>query len=777
MSKRRFVFLLSLVLVLGTLRLAVIVEAYFGPRVGPFPESALLRFSNELWVPLLTLGAGAFIGLMRPGDPHAFRASQMFLWFSWMIRSPGLGFGPGLPRVAAILSSFAAIVAVPYFVMAFFLRYPTRSILDRKAPWLTRVVPAISMAFWLLVLLPGLADAYGTETLRRLVAVLPRIDRTRLLDVALFAFLTLQYAIALVALGLNRRRAQAPDERRRLGLINLGVGAAVLSMFTGALSFQLGLPLPPDALGMLALLMGLFPLTFVYVVLRDRVFGIRLILRRGLQYALVSRAFFLLEGLLVFYVLFAGARRLLQVPDEHASFVPALAATAAFSLVFGLTRVSRRVLPWIDRRFFRESYDARELLLDLSRTVRRFTSKPAELLETVNGRVAAALHPRFAAFYLRDEPWPHLTPLAGIAPAGQGEDRWAAFAVLRPGGSAAPPPPVPLEALRQILATGEAFRIPVVEEGDRDRAEACRLLVPLHGSGRLLGFLALGDKLSEEPYSPEDRELLMSVTEQCAIALENVQLFGQLADQEKLQREVEIAKDVQAQLFPKLLPKLETLAYVGSCRSAREVGGDYYDFLALAPGRVGIALGDIAGKGISAALLMASLQALLRSHAPLRGHDLATLASDINRLLFESTDTARYATFFYGVYDEPARTLTYVNAGHVPPVLVRADGASPRVERLTTGGLVLGLMPDPAYECAQVELRRGDALLVFSDGVSEAESTSGDMFGDERVSSLAKAHPEMSARELHDLVIDEVFHFATGMPQADDTTLIVVRAL
>ncbi len=777
MTKRRFVFLLTMVFVLGGLRLAVIFEAYFGTPVSGLPESPLLRFSNELWVPLLTLGAGAFIGLMRAGDPNAFRASQMFLWFAWMIRSPSLGFGPGLPRVAAILSSFAAIVAVPYFVLAFFLHYPRRSTLDRRAPWLTRAVAVVSMAFWLLVLLPGLAEVYGTDAMRTLVAALPKIDRTSALDNALFAFIALQYSVALGTLGNNRRRAQTPDEHRRLALINLGVGAAVLSLFTGALTFKLGVNLPPDALGSLALLMGLFPLTFVYVVLRDRVFGIRLILRRGLQYALVSRGVLLLEAVLVFYLLFMGARSLVDVPDDHARFVPAIAAALAVGAVYGLARVTRKVLPWIDRRFFREDYDAREVLVDLSRTVRRLTSRPAELLGTVTSQVVASLHPRFAAFYLRDEAWPQLHALATAPAAGQGEDRWLAFAASRAEGVGGGLPVVPIEAVRQILATGDAFRIPVMDAPGQGDGESCRLLVPLHGSGQLLGFLALGDKLSEEPYTPEDRELLMSVTEQCAIALENVRLFAQLADQQKLQREIEIAKEVQAGLFPKVLPRLDTLAYVGSCRSAREVGGDYYDFLALSPGRVGIALGDIAGKGISAALLMASLQALLRSHAPLRGHDLAALVSDINRLLFESTDSARYATFFYGVYEEPTRRLTYVNAGHVPPVLVRANGEAPSVERLTTGGLVIGLMPDPVYECATVELRRGDALLIFSDGISEAESTSGDMYGDERVGLLAAACPGLSAEELHDRVLEEVLRFSTGMPQADDTTLIVARAL
>jgi serine phosphatase RsbU (regulator of sigma subunit) len=303
-----------------------------------------------------------------------------------------------------------------------------------------------------------------------------------------------------------------------------------------------------------------------------------------------------------------------------------------------------------------------------------------------------------------------------------------------------------------------------------------RLLVPLVTGGRVLGFLVLGEKLSEEPYSAENKELLLTVAEQVAIALDYSQLIGQVAEQETLKREIQIAQDVQARLFPHELPPLTTLQYNGVCRAARGVGGDYYDFLSLGPGRLGIAVADIAGKGLPAALLMASLQALLRSHAPSCAHDLGDLGRELNRHLCESTDGARFATLFFGVYDDASRSLRFLNAGHLPPLLLRQRGSGPlEVERLEPNGTVLGLFTDRTYEEEQVMLEPGDLLTVFSDGVTDAMSPEGELFGEERLISAVSRHWEVDGAELTRRVMEEVDRFVGTAPQQDDITFIAAR--
>jgi sigma-B regulation protein RsbU (phosphoserine phosphatase) len=299
-----------------------------------------------------------------------------------------------------------------------------------------------------------------------------------------------------------------------------------------------------------------------------------------------------------------------------------------------------------------------------------------------------------------------------------------------------------------------------------------QLVVPLRTSGKVLGFLALGEKLSEEPYSREDKELLLAVCEQVAIALDYSQLIGVVAEQRKLEREMQIAQDVQQRLFPQEFPTVGTLDYHGLCRTASGVGGDYFDFLLLEKGSLGITVADIAGKGLSASLLMASLQALVRSHAPTHTGNLGELAGEINRHLCESTDDARFATFFFGVYQEEDSTLRYLNAGHNPPIVIRKGG---EIERLQAGGMVLGLFEEKSHLEQEVRLEKGDTLIVFSDGITEAMDENGVEFGDHRLLETARKHSELPSEKIASEIMAEVGRFTGPVPPHDDMTLIVAR--
>jgi sigma-B regulation protein RsbU (phosphoserine phosphatase) len=478
------------------------------------------------------------------------------------------------------------------------------------------------------------------------------------------------------------------------------------------------------------------------------------------------------EGIVIFYLLYSLARQLmLDASPAGERGAPVLTAGLTLGLVAALGQLNRRVLPVIDRRFFRDAYDARAVLIELSRAVRRLASRPAELVDTVKRRVQESLHSRFVTLQLRDPRWSVLAPQAAepvVAEAGGGRHLEVALSAAEAA----------VMVTRLAARAGDPEPRPVVfslADPAEEQAGGEGLLVPVAGGGGVMGFLVLGEKLSEEPYTKEDKELLQTVAEQTAIALENAQLFSQVAEQDRLRREVEIAREVQEQLFPRVFPPLATLRYCGSCQPARAVGGDYYDFIALGRSRLGIALGDIAGKGISAALLMTSLHAMLRSHALLGSDDLATLASDINRLLYQATDAARYATFFYGVFEADSRRLRYVNAGHIPPILIRPEDSAGTFHRLCEGGPVIGLLPEPAYEPGSVALRPGDVIVIVSDGISEAENPEGDMFGEERVARLVAEHAHDSETEIHDRIVEAVLDFRAGAPQGDDTTLIVAK--
>jgi serine phosphatase RsbU (regulator of sigma subunit) len=216
---------------------------------------------------------------------------------------------------------------------------------------------------------------------------------------------------------------------------------------------------------------------------------------------------------------------------------------------------------------------------------------------------------------------------------------------------------------------------------------------------------------------------------------------------------------------------LKTVTLAGRCVQARAVGGDYYDFIDLGSGRVGLALADVSGKGFPAALLMASLQASLRSRMAVDRLDLPVQLGAVNQLLHRSSEINRFATLFFGVYDDAQRTLLYANCGHNPPVLLRADGS---VERLAPTAAALGLFETWPCETAQVSIQPGDLLAVFSDGVPEAFSDDGEEFGEARLVDALRCHHDDSAEALVDGVLELVTAFS-GSEQEDDQTLVIVQ--
>ncbi len=238
------------------------------------------------------------------------------------------------------------------------------------------------------------------------------------------------------------------------------------------------------------------------------------------------------------------------------------------------------------------------------------------------------------------------------------------------------------------------------------------------------------------------------------------------------EQEMQIARQVQSRLLPQQAPSLPTLECAGKCIQTRAVGGDYYDFLDFGAGKLGLVLADISGKGISAALLMANLQANLRSQYALALEDLPRLLRSVNQLFYKNTETNHYATMFFAVYDDQTRMLRYINCGHNPPLLLRKNGD---VAWLPATATVLGLFEEWECSVAEQQLGAGDVLVIYTDGISEAAaSEEAEEFGDERLIQSVRAHRTKSAGEMLEAIIADVQRFSHG-EQADDMTLIVAR--
>ena len=275
--------------------------------------------------------------------------------------------------------------------------------------------------------------------------------------------------------------------------------------------------------------------------------------------------------------------------------------------------------------------------------------------------------------------------------------------------------------------------------------------------------------------------------------MQDLELVHVKRENRLLQEQLRIARQVQSRLFPQKLPEIPTLNYTGICQPAGAVGGDYYDVLKVSPDQFCLAVGDISGKGISAALLMASLQALLRSHASQTTEDLAAVVTELNRLLCSMTEESRFATLFCAVYDDSTRELTYVNAGHNPPLLFRrgasgadiqpatafgsAEPSSNGILRLEGSGAVLGMFSEGSYEHRSLPLEPGDTLVIYTDGITEAQDSRGREYGEERLTELVRSRISLPPVELQDQLLNSVKQFAGEVPLADDLTLLLVKAV
>jgi len=266
---------------------------------------------------------------------------------------------------------------------------------------------------------------------------------------------------------------------------------------------------------------------------------------------------------------------------------------------------------------------------------------------------------------------------------------------------------------------------------------------------------------------PWDNDRLLATVQKQLERAEAAQRQRQLA-----QSEWEIARHVQQKLLPQKLRTLRTLDYAAACLPAREVGGDYYDFFDLDEHRIAGVLGDVSGKGIAAAMLMANLQALFRTQLDSGAHEPAILLETVNRLFYASTPPEQYVTLFYFEYDDRDRSLRYINCGHLPPVLLRSSG---EMTRLEATGTVLGLFPRCALESRCLTLGENDLLIAFTDGITDFLDDSGEEFGEERFLPLAKAVRHLHSQAATRHLTDRLRTLSGGRDQFDDQTLIVLR--
>ncbi len=327
-------------------------------------------------------------------------------------------------------------------------------------------------------------------------------------------------------------------------------------------------------------------------------------------------------------------------------------------------------------------------------------------------------------------------------------------------------------------ATAETIRRPTpvadLPEGAlRERLQRARmaLVVPLRVGERSEGFLAVGERVSGDAFTEEDRDFAMTLARQAVAALESVRLHQVRVEKQRQDREMQIAREIQQSLFPRDRPAVPGFEVAAESRPCYQVGGDHYDFIHLPDGRLALGIADVSGKGAPASILMASVHASLRALAGTA--QPRDLVGRLNQFLYESTQPNKYVTLVYAELDPGARRLRYVNAGHIPPFLVRADGSC---GRLTDGGPALGLIEAAPYEAGEVDLGRGDLVAMVTDGATEAVSVDGEEFGDARIEDALRGCAGRSAALALETVVGAVTSWAGPAGCSDDLTVLTLKS-
>lgn len=786
------------------------VELKIDPAITDDDDEAVVRFaiteddrvSPMRWLVLglstLALATALLIGFGRPDSTLAFTASLLFLSVSSLFAQDTV-LVPGLIEIKILYNlTFNALAA--YLFMTFFLGFPSPSGLAARFPWLRfagRFVVALHISFGLL------AFAFLMDSFERYQSTLGGWPTQTFIGVT-FAQIAM-LLVGFVSLILNTIRAKGADERRRMAILLAGSIVGLLPMLiVGVLAYTVGpWNLPLWAIAIAVSLTACFPASFIYVVVRHRVLGFRLILRRGMQYALVSRGFLVAEALVLAGLFVTVVRPVLgRFLQQQSTGVLVIEGAALGFILFAVLRtVNRRIMPVIDRRFFREAYDTERILAGLSAQVRCCAGRPRELLDVLASTVGDALNVDRVAIFLTAPVNPIWSDTATARGEAGGFECCYARAhpespdLIQSEADLDLPPDAPFSALLSRVDPGtpeilelyechpELFRRPA---GDRERSATVqrhqrevvealnlRLVVPLTTSEEVIGFMALGEKLSEEAYTSRDHDLLLGVAGQAAVAIDYARMILDVAQNERLQHEIHLAGGVLETLLPTEPPALRGLELRHLILPAQEVAGDFLQYFPDSNGGISIVVGDVAGKGLRAAMVvtlaLGGLEAIVQET-----RDPGAVMRRLNNLVMKRLGRDGFVTCIFAHFEPGTGKLALANAGHPYPLLsdpTRGDW----VEVQATGPrLPLGVRRDLEYETTKLELAPDSRMVVMSDGVVEAPNPDGEQFGFDRIQALM-AENSGGSDELISRLLGGVRRHMGDRAQQDDISLLILH--
>jgi serine phosphatase RsbU (regulator of sigma subunit) len=613
--------------------------------------------------------------------------------------------------------------------------------------WLQDFLSASPGLFYLLYAIPPFVFLY--DVFRQV-----RGERVSVLSGApLSSWILLGDYLVLGLIALAHSAFTLPDARERRQAFHVLVGTIL-----GTAPFVLlGIVLPSmfdldEYLFWGIVPMILIPLTFAYAIVRLQVLNIRFVVRRTFLYAATTAILFGFYALAIATAakLFAGSR-LSSSPIFNFGFF--LVAIPLFEFL------RRKLQTPLDRLFFRDKLNYQTALLEMSETITGELDL-GKIADYLTANVAATMRLERASIWLRDrEGW--------LERRGRKEDRLSPEAALRR---------VLREEGKPALLTELSFHFADTESQEfRERlmAEGFQLLIPLVYRERLMGILALKEKLSGERFDREDEALLTTLANQSALAIETALLHDEMTRQAEWKRDLEIARDIQASLLPRSVPLVPGFSFLGGSIPAKVVGGDFYDFIPFENHRLGVVIGDVSGKSVPASLLMVASKEIVYARAQTT-RDPGLLFQESNRRIY-AIKRRMFVSLGYFLLDPEAMSLRYAIGGQPLPILVRAGDGGPRFLDPPEHRLPLGAFREVPYDTVELFLRRGDVIFFYTDGFTEAMDEEMNPYGEERLKEVVGRLSGEPLEELARGVLSDIRGHVRGADQYDDMTFLLLR--
>ncbi len=725
-------------------------DSAFGAAVRGVPQPAgrtSAKFSNTV-VAFAFILIGLVVVVKRPDILGVLFAASCYI-LSYLVTERPVTASPFL-QIAGELWYDLLFILLPAFFLHFFLVFPGREIeRGSRRGALARLLYA-PPAFLALLTFAAALRRHGAPGDPALGAFINTIN-------TLTVLVWFGYIAASLALFVRTYLASERVQRIKFRIVIVGVAAGIVPLTVLMLLKQFRPETTVPARNLWPLSLSFMPVSFAYAILKHNAFDLRVAVRNALVYALL-----LALALAVYFatvnVLGGEIGRRFGVPiSAVAAAAIVLLAVAAAPARSGLQRL-------VDPLFPRRRALMTDEIVAFSRRI-QFLLSLDDVASFAAESMAAVARAEHARLFLRTENGDYA--LRASAPAD-----------ARTPLTSFPPETALIRLMKseRVPLMLEYFdRLWLKNNLDRMSREIVSLTqsaaaVPLIEQDELLGFVLLGRASSGKAYTGRDAEVLELLAERCAVALMNIRLCGDSIVKERLEEELRLASEIQKRLLPASAPQPSRAAIAARLSNSREVGGDFYDFIEFEPGVIGIAVADVSGKGIPAALLMTTLQASFRAEAA-KTSAPADIVSALNASLYERSDEEKFATFFYALYEDASGVVRFSNAGSFPPFILSPDG---RVARLHRGGALVGIEPGSAYSEGVVKLKDGDLLVIYTDGCIDQENAEGEPFGEDRLIEFFRHTSALSV----DTMIERLFATIIAFGQRnlkDDMTVVLLR--